>query len=407
MNPTFRVVRVASRAARRAENQEQGAGSKSIPSAPRSPLLVPSFHSPRLVGPTGFTLVELLVVIAIIGILVALLLPAIQAAREAARRSQCKNNLKNIALGCLLYEDTHDSYPSGGWTKFYTADPNRGFGPDQPGSWLYNVLAYIEEQALRDLGSRQAVSSAAFGAASTQLHQSVISIFHCPTRRAAKLYPHAWGSVIEQPWVATLPAVTKSDYAANSGDSLTHAGNGFDSDQFWHPGNYALLSTDAPKWTDTSCNATFVRNIKVVSRFCQTGIMYYRSDLKIAQIPDGTTDTYLLGEKFLSADMYEQLPTSGNGRYGDNQGAWSGYEWDNHRVAWNPGSSIDPLSYQPRQDTIGVDDPNIYAFGSAHSAAMNMAMCDGSVQSISYDIDRETHRYLANRMDGEAATLNP
>src|ERR1700735_3262418 len=51
----------------------------------------------------GFTLIELLVVIAIIAILIALLLPAVQAAREAARRTQCRNNLKQIALGALNY----------------------------------------------------------------------------------------------------------------------------------------------------------------------------------------------------------------------------------------------------------------------------------------------------------------
>src|ERR1700743_1149494 len=100
----------------------------------------------------GFTLVELLVVIAIIGILVALLLPAIQAAREAARRNQCKNNLKQLALGCLLHESTQKYLPSGGWNDRYTSDANRGYGGQQPGGWYYNILAYIEEQSLRDLG---------------------------------------------------------------------------------------------------------------------------------------------------------------------------------------------------------------------------------------------------------------
>src|SRR5512133_2944359 len=108
----------------------------------------------------GFTLVELLVVITIIGILIALLLPAVQAAREAARRMQCSNNLKQLGLACLSHEQTYGYYPRGGWSCCLLADPDRGVGKQQPGGWVFCVLPYIEQQALRDLGARLANKSA-------------------------------------------------------------------------------------------------------------------------------------------------------------------------------------------------------------------------------------------------------
>ncbi len=136
--------------------------------------------------PRAFTLVELLVVIAIIGILVALLLPAIQAAREAARRNSCKNNLKQLALGWLNHESSTGHFPSGGWGAFWLGDPDRGTGGDQPGGWLYNILPYMEQQALHDLpsdGNPDEVTLEQIAGALEML-ANPIAVINCPSRRS-------------------------------------------------------------------------------------------------------------------------------------------------------------------------------------------------------------------------------
>jgi prepilin-type N-terminal cleavage/methylation domain-containing protein/prepilin-type processing-associated H-X9-DG protein len=362
-------------------------------SAPH-PLPDPSVARSR--SAHGFTLVELLVVIAIIAVLIGLLLPAVQSARESARRTACRNQLRQMALGCMNHLDVYRSLPSGGWGAPFTAEPSRGWGPEQPGSWYYNLLPFIEQQPLADLGRGLNPNSSAFRTASQQLHQTALPIFHCPSRRPARPYPHAWGTMRVQTWVSSMPEVAKADYAANSGDSLTHASVGFSSDQYALPANYARAT--GFDWTATN---------DPNSRFFQTGVIHYRSKIGVKDIIDGTTKTYLIGEKFLSPQGYTQMLPGGAGRFGDNQGVWAGFEWDHHRVAWNPASSLRREDYQPRQDVSGVDNPGYLAFGSAHPAGLNMAMCDGSVQNVSYNVDPLVHRFLANRLDGQAVSIDP
>jgi len=354
---------------------------------------------------SGFTLVELLVVIGIIALLIQLLLPAVQLAREAARGASCKNNLRQIGIASQLHLDSHGYFPSGGWSGDYVADADRGYGRQQPGGWPFSLLAYLELGDLRDGAAGEDVTAEPLGPGYLALLQASPSVFYCPSRRAVGPYPFKTSG--NAPWtpitglgVTKYGRVTKTDYAANSGDALYSAAEAFLGEpDMWVPANYEALRTSPKRWTITS---------DPQSIYYQTGVIYYRSEVRPVQITDGTSKTYLIGEKFLSPGLYDDVNVrDGVSMMGDNQTAWAGYEWDNHRVAWNPLSNWSQGEYQPQPDSDSVVFPNIYAFGSPHPAALHMVYCDGSVAAVAYDITPETHRAQAHRMDEGEFGMSP
>ncbi|HMP80076.1 MAG TPA: DUF1559 domain-containing protein, partial [Pirellulaceae bacterium] len=100
----------------------------------------------------GFTLIELLVVMGVISILAGLLLPAVQSTRRAARQTQCLNNLRQGALASLNYESAHRHFPSNGWgLRWLGIQGSVPGGLGQPGSWVFNVLPFLEQDAVNDL----------------------------------------------------------------------------------------------------------------------------------------------------------------------------------------------------------------------------------------------------------------
>jgi Protein of unknown function (DUF1559) len=149
-----------------------------------------------------------------------LLLPAVQAAREAARRTQCQNNLKQIGLAVLNHESTQKYFPSSGWGWRWNGDPDQGYGGKQPGGWIYSVIGFMEESAIRDAGKgvtnaaqRDAVLLAAVG--------TPVSMFYCPTRRSAIAYPLVRnGDLAINLLACKAPRclVARTDYAINSGN---------------------------------------------------------------------------------------------------------------------------------------------------------------------------------------------
>jgi prepilin-type N-terminal cleavage/methylation domain-containing protein len=334
----------------------------------------------------GFTLVELLVVIAIIGVLVALLLPAIQAAREAARRAQCQNNLKQIGLAFAMHHDSQKFFPSGGWGFNFVGDPDEGFGASQPGGWAFSVLPYMEQGALHDLGKGLKVTNGATNTqkkvTNTEMVQKPVPTFMCPSRGRSPVAATCCGPANVN-YTTGMP-MAKMDYAANFGDA-----------------NHCTATCPCV----VSLNAQVPGNIVVGRTFTDwpsaeriTGIVFVRSEVTIAQISDGTSNTYAVGEKFVDPLGYEGAEDAGN-----DWSMYSGTQDDTVRT-----THYDPAANQintPLQDNGQVNAGN-NRFGSVHVAGCHMAMCDGSVHFISYDISPETHRRLGNRDDSQAVSLS-
>jgi prepilin-type N-terminal cleavage/methylation domain-containing protein/prepilin-type processing-associated H-X9-DG protein len=375
-----------------------------MPRRRRSLITIPfSFHEEaamphasarRAPARNGFTLVELLVVIAIIGVLVALLLPAIQAAREAARRGQCANNLKQLGLAAQNHHDAQKIFPTGGWGWFWVGDADRGFKRDQPGGWIFNLLPYLEQAQMHKTagdGSRDTIS-AGQGAATLSIIKSPVTMIRCPSRRVQIILPkNADGTFYSNNCaVGTAPVVAgRSDYAINAGDRLFN-----ETGTFPLSGNSGAMATNYNsantfQWcltelggikTGIACNPT--SGSAALDGDGLTGVSFQRSEVGIEHIIDGTSQTYLIGEKYLNPVNWE----TGDDR-GDNETWCTGFNNDNYRVGFDP----------PLQDQAGVE--NILNFGSAHGSGMNFVWCDGHVSTVGYDIDRFVHRAYSNRLD--------
>ncbi|MBM4010901.1 MAG: DUF1559 domain-containing protein [Planctomycetes bacterium] len=331
----------------------------------------------------GTTLVELLVVVAIVATLISLLLPAVQGAREAGRRTQCLSHLKQIALACHAHASSHGRLPSGGWGGVWTGDPDRGFDEGQPGGWVFNVLPWVERGGLRDLGAGLTDAEAKADLSMTRL-TTPIPLFTCPSRRAPMVFPVK--TELEF-WVTAVPAsvkrrpnaIARGDYAANMGSGVR---------PFNYQGGGAFQpATLADRATDAEWKSSFGPD--------PDGVIFRRSRIRLSDVTDGASKTYLVGEKYVDPAKLAN-GTSDD----DDQSLFSGFDRDMVRVGCVP----------PYRDKPGFDPKDVHggypvplAYGSAHPDTCGIATADGSVRSVDYTIDPAIHRGLSSRNDGQTS----
>jgi prepilin-type N-terminal cleavage/methylation domain-containing protein len=316
---------------------------------------------------TAFTLVELLVVIAIIGILIALLLPAVQAAREAARRTQCQNNLKQIGLAIHNYESAQKHLPPGWNMKVFGSQ-------DAEQTWVVYILPYVEEGNAADL------NTGVFGFSGTNAALLAVQLpgfMVCPSNGAVPLFDNT------PTWPNFKNA--RGNYAGNNG-----------------------FGPMTENWPD--------ENKLPRPHGGQPGVLYMNSNLKISQIPDGTSKTACVSEIITVEDRndhrgvmyYPEGPFYHHGR------VTNGTLPNATLTAITPNTSAQDRIRNPWCFNLPPKAPCIAVFQtwdtrqlvmatrSYHPGGVNTLTCDSSVHSVSDNVDSDVWLSFSTPAGGEA-----
>lgn len=318
---------------------------------------------PRRSSCGGFTLVELLVVIAIIGILIALLLPAVQSARESARRVQCSNNLKQLGLALHNHDFTHGYFPHG---HFYVGTTS----PDSNGNestWITMLLPHLEQQAVYDMID----FNRGFGFAedpshpNTPMHLVEFPSMQCPSNSGGEV----WGGIR-----------ARGSYVANNGIG--------------------------PMAENTEDDLPLTR---------EGGVFYLNSNMPIARMSDGTSNTLALSETINvpgSVDYRGVMHYPEGPLFHHNHTPNSMVPDQMRRDGW---TSPQGESYEW---CVNLDDaPCIGAYNhwadrnltmtarSRHPGGVNALLCDGSVHFIADSVDLDTWRSLGTPAGREGVAL--
>lgn len=317
---------------------------------------------------SGFTLIELLVVIAVIAILIALILPAVQQAREAARRTQCRSNMKQIGIALHGYHELNRSFPPG-WIPMCRAgsrgDPCGVIGNESPSSWAWSVfiLPFLEQAPLYNALDRQtAPPIPASQNPVARDYDRQLPVYSCPSDSGG--IHSVWG-----------------------GTKIAPSGGSDGYQKMSYPGCIGMNG-------DNSISNFVHANIGGVDR---RGVFSNSSSTRMANITDGTSQTFMCGET-QTATVCEPSRHSSATVFGaiwlraDHRPFGSNYVWFSvlRETSSGPNSRLNSRHFY------GLAQ----GFSSAHVAGAHFLLVDGSVRFVNESIDAQTYHSAGGMADG-------
>lgn len=315
----------------------------------------------------GFTLIELLVVIAIIAILIALLLPAVQSARSAARRMSCKNNLKQIGIALHNYLDTYTVFPPS-----FCVDGPTG---TQGGEWSLQarILPYIDQgSAYNNINF-----SADYGA-NPAIKVLRVPSYLCPSEVQDQARTNSSGTPIHYP----------INYAFNGGTwQVFDPQTGRGGDGAFFPNS----KTNTAHFTDGTSNTMGFSEVKAFTPYLRDG------GNGPAAPPTSPAQISGLGGSFKS--------NSGHTEWVDGRVHQTGFTTTflpNTLVPYASGGEEYDVDYTSCREDKSCNAPVRAAVTSRshHEAMVHVLLMDGSVRSISENLDIGIWRNLGSRNDG-------
>jgi prepilin-type processing-associated H-X9-DG protein len=297
--------------------------------------------------------IEALVSIGVFTVMFLLLTPAIQSARESARRASCAYNLSQIALAANNYVATQGCYPGGSYSGTLFNPPHVGSSPENF-SCFVRMLPYLDQQLM--YASVNFNLTSADPANLTIAGVSVSSLI-CPSD------------------VKTEPVAFPPD--RRSADGITP---GWTFNQLYPlpPGRWKQAFSSYGGNAGTFAFGFSNLMPPEILSFYQ-GVIYNDSSVKIADITDGQSNTFAIGERS-KGQMYIT-----NYTYAESDNSWNSGLWGDTLI-----SSLYPVNLAAgNRGVVGSSGYDHYAptsAGSFHPGGANFAFCDGSVRFINDSI---------------------